>query len=196
MGSKKLTLLAVGDIVLNMLAPEKVFASVSPVLKSADVVIGQGEMPFTKRPAVTGVWSAVGHPDGKPRACDPDNIKGFADGGFNLLHLAGNHIWDAGIPGIEDTINELRHQGIAFTGAGMNIDEARKPAIIERGGTRFGMLSYNCVGPKETYANPLKPGCAWVHILACYELDHPTVGCPPAVFTVHIYPLDIFISIV
>jgi len=28
----------------------------------------------------------------------------------------------------------------------MNINEARLPAIIERDGTRFGFLSYNCVG--------------------------------------------------
>jgi poly-gamma-glutamate synthesis protein (capsule biosynthesis protein) len=65
----------------------------------------------------------------------------------------------------------------------MNIDEATKPAIIERQGTRFGFLSYNCVGPRETWASPVKPGCAYVKIITAYELDHPTPGGPPAVYT-------------
>jgi hypothetical protein len=181
--NKKLTMLAVGDTVLNMAEPDKVFDLVTPILKSADVVIGQGEMIFTKRPVATAAWSAVGHPDGQARSCDPQNIRAYKKAGFNIIHLASNHIWDAGIPGVEDTLAGFKDAGIATVGAGMNIDEARKPAIIERGGIRFGFLSYNCVGPKETYANPLKPGCAWVHILACYEVDHPTIGCPPSVYT-------------
>ena len=58
----------------------------------------------------------------------------------------------------------------------MTIEEARVPVIIERKGTRFGFLSYNCVGPKASWATPDKPGCAYVHILNHYEM--PEFGSP------------------
>jgi hypothetical protein len=183
MSASTLTLLGAGDIILGMPQPEKQFELVAPVLKSADVVVGQGEMPFTSRPVVTATKSAVADPDGRARGCDPKNMKAFVTAGFNVIHLAGNHIWDSGIPGIEDTVKGLRDLGLAVVGAGMDIDEARKPAIIERKGTRFGFLSYNCTGPRETWASPVKPGCAYVKIITAYELDHPTPGGPPAVYT-------------
>jgi poly-gamma-glutamate synthesis protein (capsule biosynthesis protein) len=65
----------------------------------------------------------------------------------------------------------------------MNLDEARKPAIIERKGTKIGFLAYNCVGPREAWANPLKPGCAWIRVLTTYELDHMTPGGMPTIYT-------------
>jgi len=55
----------------------------------------------------------------------------------------------------------------------MNIDEARKPAIIERNGTRIGFLSYNCIGPMGSWATPAKPGCAWVRVITAYEMNMP-----------------------
>lgn len=58
----------------------------------------------------------------------------------------------------------------------MTINEARNPVIIERKGTRFGFLSYNCVGPRETWAASNKPGCAYVHIITHYEPAYATPG--------------------
>jgi hypothetical protein len=55
--------------------------------------------------------------------------------------------------------------------------------VVERGGMRLGFLSYNLVGPKETWAGPRKPGGAYVYILTSYELDHATPGGTPNVFT-------------
>ena len=66
--------------------------------------------------------------------------------------------------------------------AGMNIDEAQRPAIIERNGTRFGFLNYNCVGPKGQWATRIKPGCAYVDIISHYEnTNNP--GGPSDVYT-------------
>jgi poly-gamma-glutamate capsule biosynthesis protein CapA/YwtB (metallophosphatase superfamily) len=76
----------------------------------------------------------------------------------------------------------LRDRGVAITGAGLNLEEARLPAIVERNGTRFGFLSYNCVGPKSTWASGDKSGCAYVNILTHYELDHATPGGIPTAY--------------
>ncbi len=88
-----------------------------------------------------------------------------------------------GTPGIEDTITGLRSYGIIVVGAGMNIDEARRPAIIERNGTRFGFLNYNCVGVRGQWATQAKPGCAYVHIISHYEMNGSNPGGPPDVYT-------------
>jgi len=100
-----------------------------------------------------------------------------------VITLAGNHIWDMGAPGIEDTVIGLRKLGIAVTGGGMNIDEARKPAILEREGTRFGFLSYNCVGTMGQWATKIKPGCAYVRIISHYEMNGANPGGAPEVYT-------------
>lgn len=90
-------------------------------------------------------------------------------------------MWDWGVPGMEDTIAGVRKYGIAIVGAGMNIEEARRPVVIERSGTRFGFLNYNCVGPEAAWATPDKPGCAYVKIITHHE--PPVRGRPPAVYT-------------
>lgn len=176
MPSKTLTMLAVGDLILDEPQAETFFAYVAPVLKSADVVVGQGEVVFTSR----GVCSST---DVAAPPCDPANMSALPAAGFNVITLAGNHLWDSGAPGIEDTIAGLQGYGIAVTGAGMNINEARRPAIIKRDGTSFGFLSYNCVGPKESWATNKKAGCAYVNIITHYELEHATPGGPPAIYT-------------
>ena len=176
MPGKILTMMAVGDLILDMPQAETYFAYVTPVLKSADVVAGQGEVVFTGR----GICSST---DVAAPPCDPANMSALPFAGFNVITLAGNHVWDSGAPGIEDTIAGLRNYGIAVTGAGMNIDEARCPAIVKRNGTSFGFLSYNCVGPKESWATAKKAGCAYVNIITHYELEHATPGGPPTVYT-------------
>jgi len=177
MTSRSMTMLAVGDLILDKPNAEFFFALAAPVLKTADVVVGHGETLFTSRGVNTFVEMIPAPPN------DPSNMSAFPFAGFNVVTLAGNHVWDSGAPGIEDTIAGLRKYGIALTGAGMNIDEARKPAIIERSGTRFGFLNYNCVGPIQSWATADKPGCAFVHIITHYELNVSNPGGPPTIYT-------------
>ena len=181
MSDKTLTMLAVGDLILFHPEPESLFALVAPVLRAADVVVGQGEVPFTTRSMTTsekGVFARVPNPP-----CDPKGINALKSAGFNVITFATNHMLDGGVEGIEDTLAGLRNVNISIVGAGMNLDEARKPAIIESHGIRFGFLAYNCVGPKKTWASVNSPGCAYLHIVTAYELDEPCPGAPPTIYT-------------
>jgi poly-gamma-glutamate capsule biosynthesis protein CapA/YwtB (metallophosphatase superfamily) len=178
MSAKNLTMLAVGDIILHQVPAEPLFELVAPVLRTGDVVVGQEEMLFTSRPNNT--YADMFY---QSDACNPSNMNVFPASGFNVLHLAGNHTWDFGAPGIEDTVTGLRNLGIAICGAGMNIYEATRSAIIERKGTRFGFLSYNCVGPTGSWATSEKPGCAYVHILTAYELEVPCPASYPVAYS-------------
>ena len=167
MYTKELTLYCVGDIIPGPDADD--FKYVTPILSKGDVVCGQLEGPFTLR-----------HPDTAILKRDPENLRPLVSAGFDVLSLAGNHIADMSIFGIEDTIDWLRKNNIAYVGAGMNINEARQPVIIEREGTRFGFLAYNCVGPKTTWASQEKAGCAYINVITHYELDHSSPGGPPS----------------
>jgi poly-gamma-glutamate synthesis protein (capsule biosynthesis protein) len=80
------------------------------------------------------------------------------------LSLAGNHIADWGREGIEDTIARLDALGIARTGAGMTLDEAREPARLDCRGWRIALLSYNCVGPEAAWASAVRAGCNFLRI--------------------------------
>ncbi len=182
MAPGNLTMLAVGDLMVGAQGDESLFALAAPVLKTADVLVGQGETLFSTR-SVEKYYVEVPTEFFAGYGGDPSGISALVSAGFHVITLAGNHIWDSGAPGIEDTVAGLQSQGIAVVGAGMNIEEARRPAIVERAGTRFGFLNYNCAGPKLTWATPEKPGNAYVHVVTAYELEHPTPGGNPTIYT-------------
>jgi poly-gamma-glutamate synthesis protein (capsule biosynthesis protein) len=166
----------VGDLILDEPKPDALFDLARRQLSECDVLAGHVEVPHTARGMET-------HFDVPAPASDPANLSALSRAGFHVATLAGNHIADAGPAGVEDTVAELRRLGITTTGAGMNLAEARRPAILERGGLRLGFISYNCVGPRESWAGPNRAGCAYVHVLTHYELNHASPGGPPDVYT-------------
>jgi poly-gamma-glutamate synthesis protein (capsule biosynthesis protein) len=172
------TLLSVGDLVLDEPDPDSFFEPSRAILRSGDVVVGQVEVPHTT--ATSEVSTDVPAPP-----ADPAALGALARAGFTVGTLAGNHVYDVGEAGVIDTASHLRDLGIVTAGAGRNIEEARSPAIVSCNGeeVRVGILSYNLVGPRESWATSRKAGCAYVKILTHYELDHASPGGPPAVYT-------------
>lgn len=68
--------------------------------------------------------------------------------GFDVVSLANNHVWDLGEEGLWNTINRLNAAGIAHCGAGMNIEEASRPALIAKDGMTVAILAYCMYGNK------------------------------------------------
>ncbi len=170
------TLMMVGDLILDEPDPDRYFDPSRALLQSADLLVGHVEVPHTRR----GSEQSTDIP--APPA-DPDHLHALARAGFHVATLAGNHIADAGPMGIADTVDTLRGLGIATTGAAMNLAEARAPALVTTQGVRVGVLSYNCVGPRESWATSRKAGCAHVKVLTHYELDYASPGGPPTIYT-------------
>jgi poly-gamma-glutamate synthesis protein (capsule biosynthesis protein) len=152
------SIVLVGDLILGEPNPDFFFEPMRAVLHAHDLVIGHVEVPHTRN----GHELAFDVP-AAPR--DPEELAALGRAGFHVATLAGNHIFDFGREGIADTIAALDAAGIASCGAGMDLAEARKPALVERHGTRIGILSYNCVGPRESWAYATKAGCAHVRIV-------------------------------
>ena len=88
MAGKSLTMLAVGDVILEKPENGKYLNLVAPTFRKGDVVVGQGEVLFTDR----GVKTFV---ENFPAPAGPSvNMAALADAGFNVITLAGNHAYD------------------------------------------------------------------------------------------------------
>jgi hypothetical protein len=107
--------------------------AVRHLISSADIAIANFENPAPDQFRY--------HTSGTSFSADPALIAGLAHAGIDWVGLANNHIRDAGANGILQTIVNLRKQGIAASGAGKNIAAARKPAILEAGGTKVALFS-------------------------------------------------------
>jgi poly-gamma-glutamate synthesis protein (capsule biosynthesis protein) len=87
---------------------------------------------------------------------DPEWVKGIKQAGFNVVSLANNHIMDMGEKGLFDTFENCSKTGLMTVGAGKNLDEARKPLILEKEGVKIGILNF---AEHEFYiADEIKPG--------------------------------------
>ncbi|HMI91101.1 MAG TPA: CapA family protein [Polyangiales bacterium] len=156
--SDSLRVLLVGDLILEEPEPDSFFELARSVLCSAGLVIGHVEVPHTRRGQELGF-------DVPAPAADPDHLAALPRAGFHVATLAGNHIFDRGPEGISDTRSALTAGGIASCGAGLDLASARAPAVFERNALRVGVLSYNCVGPRESWAGEHKAGCAFVRVV-------------------------------
>lgn len=169
---KTFSMLLTGDIILGD-DPEHYFSGVKETLEKSDVVLGQLEVPYSDRaPELAGLSRS-------PKALEP--LPKYVD----ALTMVGNHLYDGGAAGVEDTLAWLKEHDVPVTGAGMNLEEASVPVILEQDGVKIGYISYNCVGPKETYASATKPGNPYVEIIAHFDMGmvaNPG-GTPDKIYT-------------
>lgn len=157
----ELTIAAVGDIMLGHRAypwieregPAYPFVHVLSVLQQAQVVIGNLEAPISLR------GSAVADKKFTLRA-GPLAVEALKAAGIGVISLANNHILDFGPPALQDTLDILGRNSILFSGAGMDLDDARAPALLKAGGRTIAFLSYSLTFPVEFYASRGRPGTA------------------------------------
>lgn len=174
-----ITLTLMGDLILDAPNPDHWLSGLAARIGKSDLTIGHLEVPHTLR----GVESQDDIP---APAAPPEHLHALKRLGIDAVTLAGNHIMDRGPVGAIDTMTELDRAGIAYCGLGQNIQEARQPLIMRRGGIRIALLSYNCVGPESSWATPTRPGCAFIRIT-------PEGGGPvtPATPLHHLDPLSL-----
>lgn len=178
---KTLTITAVGDVFMpgtvrwsNGDFPavdeeigKKVLDKVAPYFLKSDVNFCNLEAPISDK--------------GRPasgRAAAFRSYPGMEDilkkAGISFVALANNHTQDYGWEALKDTIERLDKVGIAHSGAGKNIMEARKPAIVQVGGMTIGLLSYtaNVNTPMGFKASPDREGLNPMRISPFFLPDH------------------------
>ena len=184
-GPGGISLILVGDTnVQNREVPESAFALVSEILNRSDVVFGQMEGPLCP-PSTDPDNPDIAHKL-LWRHSDPAMVKGYKAANFKAVACASNVCYPP--RAALNSIRVLNEAGVGHCGAGKNIEEARRPAIVECRGIRIGFLSYTSVfWPVNHAATPDSPGCATIRIHTGYQPDRRALempGAPPLVLTV------------
>lgn len=157
-GQSANTLMAVGDISFSgmdhiiLKNPEYPWVDTREILQTATTLMGNQEIPLSNRGAVYTKKTWI-------LQADPRTVQSLTLAGFDIVTLANNHILDYGPIALQDTLNALDSAKIAYTGAGMNLEEARRPALITTpNGTKLAFLSYSLVYPEIFWASKTRPG--------------------------------------
>ena len=142
-------------------------------LTAADLVIGPRR----------GVAPRRGRHRHPGPAADPDSLSALPDAGFHVATLAGNHIRRrCGPNGIGDTVATLRALGFSAPVPPATSPQPA-PSSLSAPASASAMLSWQPVGPRESWATSRKAGCALRQVLTHYELDYTAPGGPPNVYT-------------
>ena len=163
---KETVLYAVGDVGPNREDPQSMFRHVSGLLKQGDIRFCQLETNLSTR--------GTPLPQARlPMRTHPNSTGALKDAGFQVVSFASNHCMDFGQEAFFDTIDAIKANGMEPIGAGRNIAEARRPAILERNGTRIAFLAYNSILPFGYWAETDRPGCAPMRAWTFYEQVEP-----------------------
>jgi poly-gamma-glutamate synthesis protein (capsule biosynthesis protein) len=171
-------LMAVGDVGPIHEPVGAYSALAKPVLEQADIRFAQVERVYSERGALQ-VHSGGAHSRVKPHMASV-----FTDCGFNVVSLASNHAMDWGADAMLDTAALFRDQGIGVVGVGRNLEEARRPAIVEKNGVRIAFLAYCSILQTGYAAGRDKAGIAPLRAHTYYEPFDYQAGVPPKVVTV------------
>lgn len=172
-----LVLYAVGDVAPYREDPASIFERVTGVIRQADIAFCQLEINLTHQ--------GTSLPQARlAMRADPKTARAIKQAGFSVVSFASNHCMDWGREAFLDTIGALKRQRLLVIGVGSNIEEARKPAIIERKGNRVAILAYNTILPQGYWAEADRPGCAPMRGITFYEqIEHDQPGTPCRIHT-------------
>lgn len=111
------------------------FEYIAPILKQADLTIGNLELTLSGKPPYTGY----------PLFKSPDDLAlALRHAGFNFLFTANNHSNDGGLDGVINTITTLGEYGFYHTGTFQNTEEreAFYPLVVYKGSFKLAFLNY------------------------------------------------------
>jgi poly-gamma-glutamate synthesis protein (capsule biosynthesis protein) len=92
---------------------------------------------------------------------NPANIPCVTAAGIDCCVLANNHVIDWGYQGLAETLDALKKANVKSSGAGMNLEEAQRPAVMETSKGRvivFSLGSTTSGIPPSWAASENRPG--------------------------------------
>lgn len=113
---------------------DSIFAAVRDSLRAADLAIGNLESILLDRGDTTDAT-------GKMVFAGP-HVAGplLVDAGFGAVSTANNHAWDFGRRGLLESLDHLDADGIPHTGTGPTLEDAYRPAVVDRDGWRVAIF--------------------------------------------------------
>lgn len=131
------------------------FGDVCDLIKNADRTVINLECALTNAEGKIKKYGPCLKAD--PKCADTIKALGVTD-----VMLSNNHVFDFGIQGLKDTMQNLDRVGLPYTGVGENDTASRKPYIIEQDGKKIGFINvceheYSYALPDRIGANPFDP---------------------------------------
>ncbi len=93
---------------------------------------------------------------------EPESIEGLRFAGVDVVSLANNHTLDYGREALLDTFENLKNNGIVYTGAGKDKEEAFSLKTLKIGENKVGFLAYTDMGSVYWQAKSDYAGLAWI----------------------------------
>ena len=141
--TKIVNIVAVGDIMPGGLLCDNdqpcVNSDVLDILLKGDIRCGTLECAFGNTPTYDEAKVAD---RGNVIYAKDSSVKRLKELHINLVSLANNHFYDLGTTGAEHTIELPDSEGILHCGAGRNLAEAGKPAIVEINEKTIAFLAF------------------------------------------------------
>ncbi len=155
--SAEVSILFLGDIFpggrvqMNyLLGRETLDPALKKLIDKADIVIGNFECAASYHPVGADKMYLLRLIPDLPSPADEFKL--------TAVTVANNHILDYGNESLNDTLTYLRLRKILVTGAGSNLDEAMKPAIITtKTGETVRLFGFSAITP-SFFATSVKPG--------------------------------------
>ncbi|VAW10375.1 Capsule biosynthesis protein capA [hydrothermal vent metagenome] len=116
------------------------FLKIAPILKKADIAFINLETPLSDTARQIGAFKT-----------STAFAKAIKDAGVDVVSTANNHSLDAEGVGLIETKEVLLANKIEVIGTGFNLEDARKPVIIEKDNIKIAFLAYTYgVNPTRT----------------------------------------------
>lgn len=152
-----LTVAVSGDIMMGTTYPsvrlpendgKYIFKDVAPVLREADIALGNLEGTLCDGGASTKSPGKYSYSFRTPTSYAPL----LTEAGYDFLSMANNHSNDFGKTGMDSTEKALDGEGIAYSG----VTGRREWVVVERSGVRFGIAAFGHNSYTLKHTNPEK----------------------------------------
>ena len=127
--------------------------AVRKLISDAEITLNDFECPMTSK--------FRQHDTGTVFSIDPKVAPFLARSGVDVVTLASNHMTDQGVGALKETLKLFDQNGIKRFGAGMNLKQALKPAVIDVRGVKFAFVGFNEI-PGSARADATTPGVAYL----------------------------------
>ena len=125
------------------------------LLVNADILHINNEVPFTPKcpPTAQRVSNQI-----LVFCSKPEYIGLLEDIGTDIIELSGDHLIDWGPEAVLSTLQMYKDRNWAYYGGGLNIDDAKKPLLMEHNGNKIAFLGCNAKDKGYAGATATNPG--------------------------------------
>ena len=125
--------------------------AIKTLIANADIAVSDFECPMTS--------TFVQHQNGTTFTVDPKVAALMKKAGFDVATIATDHMTNAGLSGVTQTVKFFNQAGIKVVGGGKTLADALKPAVVTVRGLRFAFIGLNGAGGSAP-ATASSPGTA------------------------------------